>query len=89
MPLIDIRTNQKLTREEKRLLTRKLTSAFASSSNVEVSKAIQYSIEDGIYMDFQGNDDVLTASLVLNMSPYIPESDHFHDHEKIIQALKL
>lgn len=82
MPLIDIRTNQKLTREEKHLLTRKLTSAFASSSNAEVSKAIQYSIEDGIYMDFQGNDDVPTVSLVLNMSPYIPESDH----EKIIHA---
>ena len=82
MPFINIRTNQKITNQAKRELARKLTSAFASSSNSEVSKAIQYSIEDNIYMNFQGNDEVPTASVFLHMSPYIPEKDH----ENIIKA---
>lgn len=82
MPVIHIKTNKKISNEEKRSLAEKLTSAFASSSNPEVSKAIQYSIEDDVYMNFQGNDNIPTASLFLHMSPYIPESDN----EKIIHA---
>lgn len=88
MPVINIRTNKKISNEEKRSLAEKLTSAFASSSLAEkltypeVSKAIQYSIEDDVYMNFQGNDNIPTASLFLHMSPYIPENDN----EKIIHA---
>lgn len=82
MPFINIKTNQKITKEDKRLLTQKLTAAFASSSNPDVSKAIQYAIEDDVYMDFQGKCDVPTASIFLHMSPYIPEDDN----EKIIHS---
>ena len=82
MPFINVITNLKLTKEAKRCLTKKLTSAFASSSSPEVSKAIQYSIQDDAYMNFQRNDEVPTASIFLHMSPYIPESDH----ENIMKA---
>ena len=55
MPYISIKTTQKLTQETKIALTERLTKAFGEASSPDCAANIQYSIEDGLFMNFRGD----------------------------------
>ena len=82
MPYIDIKTNQKLTREQKIVLTEKLTAAFASSSSAECAANIQYSIEDDVFINFRGNYNDPSANIYVKPGYLRPKEDY----EKIVYA---
>lgn len=82
MPYIEIKTTQKLTREQKIQITEKLTEAFAKASSPDCAKNIQYSVEDGVFMNFKGNYNDPTANVYVRPGYLTPESDY----EKIVLA---
>ena len=85
MPHIDIKTTQTLTSEQKITLTEKLTAAFAACSDPHVAGNIQYTVADGLFINFRGDYTVPSANIQVHPGPLTP----VEDYEKIVKAFFL
>ena len=82
MPHIEVKTTQKLSREQKITLTEKLSAAWAECSDPHVAGNIQYVVEDDMFITFRGDHDSPSANVQVHPGPLTPVSDY----EKIVKA---
>ena len=75
MPYVGIKTNQKLTNEQKTSLTEKLTAVFSQTSNPQISKFIQCSVDYNLFMNFKGNTDAKSVFVQALVAPNTTEED--------------
>lgn len=75
MPVVGIKTNSKLTDEQKLNLTEKLSAVFEKTSTPQLAKLIQFFVEDNIFMNFKGNANEKTAFVHALLSPRTTEED--------------
>ena len=82
MPHIDIKTSTTLSKEQKISLTEKLTKAFAACSDPHVAGNIQYTVADGLFINFRGDHLGPSANVQVHPGPLTP----VEDYGKIVNA---
>ena len=82
MPHIEVKTTKQLSAAQKTDLANQLVKSFAECSNPAVAANIQLIIEDGMYIQFRGDDQGPSANVQVHPGPLTPKKDY----EKIVEA---
>ena len=76
MPVIELKTTVKAEKLKKNLLAKKLSQAFVTAGEPDVSRNTLIHIEGDQYICFRGNDGQPSALLVVHPGYLTPKSDY-------------
>ncbi|MCR5006282.1 MAG: hypothetical protein K6A77_10300 [Clostridiales bacterium] len=76
MPVIEIKTNTKISVAQKKTISEGFVRSFAEAGETEVAKNVLIEIQDERWIDFRGDAEEPAALVTIHPGPLTPEKDY-------------